>query len=208
MEQARHIVDAAQRLLATQGGFTTQELAKEADVALQTFYRYFGSKDELLLAVFEESIAEGCELMRERAAALTDPIDRLHFFITGAVKEGDLPDGDIAAMERHMTSEHYRLHQLFPEELARASQPFTDMLVPEIEAAAAAGLLAPADVERDAWFVNQLVTATFHHRAFAPDDGSPASDPEALWAFCVRALGGASCVTEQAAQRLARRAAR
>ena len=35
--------------------FTTQELVKEAGIALQTFYRYFGSKDHLHLAVIEDT---------------------------------------------------------------------------------------------------------------------------------------------------------
>ena len=55
------IVAAARRLIAERGErFTTQELVKEAGVALQTFYRIFGGKDQLLLAVFEDLIAESC----------------------------------------------------------------------------------------------------------------------------------------------------
>jgi AcrR family transcriptional regulator len=33
---------------------------KEAGVALQTFYRYFASKDELLLAVIADAMTEAC----------------------------------------------------------------------------------------------------------------------------------------------------
>ena len=59
IEQAKSMVDAARRLIAQKGErFTTQELVKEAGVALQTFYRHFEGKDQLLLAVLEESIAE------------------------------------------------------------------------------------------------------------------------------------------------------
>ncbi|WP_138985403.1 helix-turn-helix domain-containing protein, partial [Mycobacterium avium] len=49
--QVRLMLDAALRLIREKGdSFTTQELVKEAGVALQTFYRYFATKDELLLA--------------------------------------------------------------------------------------------------------------------------------------------------------------
>src|ERR1700690_4453226 len=58
IEQARVIVQAARTLINRQGDFTTQELVKEAGVALQTFYRYFQSKDQLLLALIEDMIAE------------------------------------------------------------------------------------------------------------------------------------------------------
>lgn len=187
-------VDAARRLVREKGrGFTTQELVKEAGVALQTFYRHFPGKDELLLAVLEETVAEGCAGYRERARELPDPLSRLHFYITAAVSsvlDGDQESQQFTDRESHQftTSEHYRLHQLFPEELAIADAPFTDLLIPEIREAQAAGLLAPHDVERDAWFVTQLVMAVYHHYAFATD---PAGDvAEELWQFCLAALGG------------------
>ena len=67
IEQAKAVVAAARRLIVERGDqFTTQELVKEAGVALQTFYRIFGGKDQLLLAVFEDLIAES--LRYEEAA--------------------------------------------------------------------------------------------------------------------------------------------
>ena len=62
--------------------FTLQELAKEADVALQTFYRYFSSKDQLLLALIEVMVTEACQEFEERSRTLVDPIARLRFYIT------------------------------------------------------------------------------------------------------------------------------
>ncbi len=74
----RSIVDAARRLIAERGErFTTQELVKEAGVALQTFYRLFAGKDQLLLAVFEDMIAEYCTQVEGAARDLPDPVDRL-----------------------------------------------------------------------------------------------------------------------------------
>jgi AcrR family transcriptional regulator len=37
----------------------------QADVALQTFYRYFSSWDQLLLAVIDEMISETCQMYEE-----------------------------------------------------------------------------------------------------------------------------------------------
>lgn len=43
--QVRLMLDAALRLIREKGdSFTTQELVKEAGVALQTFYRYFATR--------------------------------------------------------------------------------------------------------------------------------------------------------------------
>lgn len=188
VEQARQIVAAAQRLLEADGsGFTTQQLAKEAGVAIQTFYRYFGGKDELLLALIEETINVGCARMKARAAELDDPLDRLRLYMTASIEglEAENP-----GVTRFITTEHYRLHQIFPDELAVASRQFADLLVPEIEAAVAAGTLDPGDVDTAAWHVTQLSMATFHHYAFATPSAPLTEVADQLWSFCLRALGG------------------
>ena len=187
VEQARQIVAAAQRLLTRDAsGFTTQELIKEAGVALQTFYRYFAGKDELILAVLEETIDAGCARMEERGAELDDPLDRVRLYVTASL-EGLA--GENPGIIRFITTEHYRLHQIFPDELAAASYRFTQMLVPEVEAAVATGQLTTENVEDDAWHVTQVSMATFHHFAFVTPTQPIEVVAEKLWAFCARALG-------------------
>jgi TetR/AcrR family transcriptional regulator len=191
IEQAKAIVGAARRLIAERGArFTTQELVKEAGVALQTFYRLFPGKDQLLLAVFEDMIAESCAYYESAARQLPDPVARLRFYVTEALQS--LSGDDAGIGPRFVTAEHWRLHQLFPKEMSSATQPFTDLVARQLELAAAEGLLAPRDPQRDAWFVTELVMAVFHHYAFAdtPPDMRAISDE--LWAFCHAALGGAN----------------
>jgi AcrR family transcriptional regulator len=138
IEQAKAMVDAARRLVAQKGErFTTQELVKEAGVALQTFYRHF---------------------------------------------EGP----------RFITAEHWRLHQLYPEEMAYATKPVTDLFLREIRAAEARGLLHPADPERAAWLMTKLIMGAFHHYAFATTDQGAATVADDVWAFCLRGLNGGS----------------
>src|SRR5579859_7792774 len=66
------VVTTARQLLLEQGseGFTIQELADRAGVAVQTFYRYFRTKDELLLVVFEDLLHEGTDRLRQAAIPL------------------------------------------------------------------------------------------------------------------------------------------
>jgi AcrR family transcriptional regulator len=189
IEQAQEIVAAARRLITVRGDqFTTQELVKEAGVALQTFYRIFESKDRLLLAVFEDLIAESCVDYERAAEALPDPIARLHFYVTVTV--GSVSEASYGIGPRFVTAEHWRLHQLFPEEMAQATQHFTDLVQRQLVAAGEQGLLQPSDPERDAWYVTKLVMAVFHHYAYAESDADPAAIGEELWDFCLRALGG------------------
>ncbi len=137
--------------------------------------------------MLEETIDAGCTRMEERGAELGDPLDRIRLYVTAAL-EGLV--GENPGVTRFITAEHYRLHQIFPDELAAASYRFTEMLVPEIEAAVAAGQLTSTDVEDDAWYVTQVSMATFHHYSFVTPKEPIDVVAERLWSFCLRALGG------------------
>ena len=73
------------RDLATEGDFTVKQVADRAGIAVQTVYRHFGSKDELVLAVLEESLAVGCDYISEVTDAITDPLDRSEQIIRIAI---------------------------------------------------------------------------------------------------------------------------
>jgi AcrR family transcriptional regulator len=185
VEQAASIVAAALRLIEAKGpSFTTQELIKEAGIALQTFYRYFAGKDALLLAVIEDVIEGSCTAFREQAGALADPVERLRFYVTTTVEALDAPSGGPS----FITSEHFRLQTLYPAEVSQATQPFTDLLVEEIREAMAEDLLHPRDPEYAAWLITQLTMAVFHHYDCAGLDEPTDRIAEKLWEFCFAAL--------------------
>jgi TetR/AcrR family transcriptional regulator len=188
VQQVRVILDAAHRLIRERGdAFTTQELAKEAQVALQTFYRYFATKDELLLSVLGDVVAVGTADQAKAARDLPDPVARLRYYIMSALDPFD-GEGDDAAAARFVVSAHWRLQRLFPNEVADAMRPFADLLLHEINAGIDAGLLRPANPERAAWLINELVRSVFHHYAYASD--KPLTIREDLWQFCLTALRG------------------
>jgi TetR/AcrR family transcriptional regulator len=181
------MLDAALRLIREKGdSFTTQELVKEAGVALQTFYRYFASKDELLLAVIADAMSEACTRWADDARKLRDPVARLRFYITNIIDVLD-SEGGGGGTARFVVSTHWRLHRVFPDELAEAEKPFVDLLLGEINAGVKAGLLAPANPEWAAWFIAELVRSVYHYYAYAPRQ---ADVKEHLWQFCLTALGG------------------
>jgi TetR/AcrR family transcriptional regulator len=189
--QVRQMLDAAGRLISAKGDeFTTQELCAEAGVALQTFYRYFASKDELLLAVIGDAMTDACEHWTEAAAELPDPLTRLRYFITSTLDRLG-GDGDGAATARFIVSTRWRLHRNYAEELAEAEKPFVDLLRGEVNAAIEVGLLNPPDPEWDPWFLAELARSVFHFYAFAPRlEGELELVKERLWRFCLTALGG------------------
>ena len=188
------MLDAARRLIDAKGDeFTTQELVAEAGVALQTFYRYFASKDELLLAVIGDAMTDACERWAEAAAELPDPLARLRYYLTSTLER---LDGATVPTRRRPGSSSRRAGGCIAthaKELAEAEKPFVDLLRAEVNAAIEAGLLNPPDPEWDPWFLAELARSVFHFYAFAPHaDGELDLVKERLWRFCLTALGGAA----------------
>ncbi|OBF95626.1 TetR family transcriptional regulator [Mycobacterium sp. 852002-51152_SCH6134967] len=192
-KQVRQMLDAARRLIAAKGDeFTTGELVAEAGVALQTFYRYFGSKDELLLAVIGDAMTEACERWSAVADEVPDPLSRLRFYLTATLERlnGDRRN---AAMARFVVSTRWRLHRQFPEELAEAEKPFVDLLRGAVADAVTAGQLSPPDPEWDPWFLGELIRSVYHYYAFVEHDSAELElATQRLWHFSLAALGGAA----------------
>jgi AcrR family transcriptional regulator len=182
------MVEATRALIALKGSnFTTQEVVKKAGVSLQTLYRYFPGKDQLILAVFEHLTEERS---REHEASLSDidnPLERLRLFVESTFEP--VTTEDRAREVLFMATEHWRLERLYPEELDRATSSFTRMVQREIEAAVAAGLVDSEDPESDAWLISQLVRAVYHSYAFATSASADTDATARLWAFCLKALG-------------------
>ena len=138
-KQVRVMLDAARRLIREKDDFTTQDLIIEAGVSLQTFYRYFASKDELLLALIADAMTEACDRWTKAAADIPDPMDRLRFYITAPLEWFDA-DSDEGAGMRFIVSTHWHLHRKFPNELAEAGKPLVDLVL--AHPIASAGLIA------------------------------------------------------------------
>ncbi|NUU26347.1 MAG: TetR/AcrR family transcriptional regulator [Streptomycetaceae bacterium] len=189
VQQMSAITRAAYRLIREKGtAFTTQDLSKEAGLALQTIYRHFTGKDQILLAVVEEVIADQSALLAAAARELPDPVARLRFYVTSTLDS--LRGESDHSGPQFITAEHWRLHQLFPDDMAHASQPFGDLVERELREAVELGLLRSHDPAADAWFVMKLVMSVYHHYAFATAKEPIDDIARQLWSFCLTALGG------------------
>jgi TetR/AcrR family transcriptional regulator len=184
MQRAQQIVDAARRLIEAGGDFTTHQLVREAGIAIQTLYKHFASKDEVMVAVLEDVIGQSVDQLRERGAAIRDPVERLRFYVFSII--GSL-DGQ---SNRFIPAEHWRLVQLYPDEVEHARQPVADLFHAALREARDQGLLAPADAEHAAAMTNQLLLAEYHAHAFARSRASTEVIATKLWAFLLPAYGG------------------
>src|SRR5436305_4545838 len=82
--RVQRFIDAALELLSVSApgeDFTVQDVVEKSGQSLRSFYQYFGGKQELLLALFEESVRSTADELRGRIEDEKDPRDRLHRFV-------------------------------------------------------------------------------------------------------------------------------
>src|SRR4249919_33599 len=81
-ERVQRFLDAAFELIDEKGTteFTIQEVVERSKQSLRGFYEFFEGKDELVLALFEETLREAAADITAAVDAETDPLERLHVF--------------------------------------------------------------------------------------------------------------------------------
>jgi TetR/AcrR family fatty acid metabolism transcriptional regulator len=81
-DKRRHILDAAVEVFAQTGFHKSRvsDVARAANVADGTIYLYFKSKDEILLSIFEEAMAEMIDAVEAKLAPIEDPFEQLRTF--------------------------------------------------------------------------------------------------------------------------------
>src|SRR5690242_12369588 len=80
--RVQRFLDAAFELVDEKGSteFTIQEVVDRSKQSLRSFYEYFDGKDELVLALFEETVREAVADIEAAVAAETEPLPRLRAF--------------------------------------------------------------------------------------------------------------------------------
>ena len=183
---ATRIVNAAIAIsMETDGSsFSVQQVADRADVALQTFYRHFGSKDALLLALLEEFLRTSVEPLREKALLSDDPVEQLKILITDAVRVRNEAPGYGLAVVR----DHFRLLEQFPMEVERATAHYTNLLISTMNNAQDAGKLKSPDIPSDAVLITNLVLYNYHRIRLGAIKREPSEVADRVWDMCRRAL--------------------
>ncbi|OLD39840.1 MAG: hypothetical protein AUI57_01770 [Candidatus Rokubacteria bacterium 13_1_40CM_2_68_8] len=78
-DKPQQIIDAAIRVFARGGYYNSRvsDIAREAGIASGTIYLYFKTKDEILVTLFREKMAEWVALVRREIAAERDPLAKI-----------------------------------------------------------------------------------------------------------------------------------
>jgi TetR/AcrR family transcriptional regulator len=184
---AELMVSAAWELVDEDIDFTVKDVAERAGVALQTFYRHFGSKDELLLAMLEEGMSEGAISMAAAAAKLEGPIERLRYLVKFPIEQDYAAAGALRRLQWR-ARERQRISQRFPEAVDEVHEPYRGNLANAIAAAAEAGLLQSANPVLDATCIQYLVLTMTHLVWGGGTHETPESTAEAVWHLCWNGL--------------------
>jgi AcrR family transcriptional regulator len=192
-ERVQRFLDAAFELVDEKGSteFTIQEVVDRSKQSLRSFYEYFDGKDELVLALFEETVREAVADIEAAVAAETEPLPRLRAFaITlhewcdpdeSSRKRGRHKRRPISEYSSHLAANH-------ADRVRAALRPQTRLLRELVAAAAEAGAIQVDDPRRAAALVQQTVMYSgFGNRLV--DNPQRKLDAEATWNFCLHGLG-------------------
>jgi AcrR family transcriptional regulator len=188
IDRGSSLIRAAAKLLEKSNGdgFTVQDVADEAGQSLRTLYQYFESKDDLLLAVFEETQRTYAGMIRTAIEDLTDPLDRLAGALLAAVR---MPEFVGTGVDRGLSRLSVKLSEVEPSLVARSREPVT-ALIRELVAAAAEHVRLAADDPGVATYMLMALKSTFiTSRTLGSTFGVPLPEPTALVAFCLAGLG-------------------
>lgn len=91
-----------------------REILAEAGLSTQAFYRYFTSKDELMLALLDEGRRRLLSTLQHRMQRSTTPAEQVRAWIQGVLAQAS--NTAAATRTRPWVTSEQRLSELFPEE--------------------------------------------------------------------------------------------
>jgi AcrR family transcriptional regulator len=175
-------VRAAMELLDETGGlaFTVQDVVDRSKLSLRSFYQTFASKDDLLLALFEECVARAAEWQRSRMAKHDDPIEQIEVFLT-SLWTGKLSPPVVRTLALYTLT----LSATRPSDLAHALEPQLAVLLEAVERGIASGQVRD-DIEsrRLAEILLHTGNAAVHTTILHTGSESPAD----VWSFCLSGI--------------------
>ncbi|HEY1738916.1 MAG TPA: TetR/AcrR family transcriptional regulator [Acidimicrobiia bacterium] len=183
-EQSDRLVASAIELIVERGNtdFTVQDVVDHSRISIRTFYRFFASKDDLLIAVHHTIIEiEVVPRLEAHCDEVTDPVLRIRRYIEGVF---DLVSHALP-VARALTVYYYRLAESRPADLEVAEQPQLDLLVALLRAAPTREGI---DAEHTAVLIHRMLLGVVH-MGILGSQSSAATDVDDVWQLCAHGLG-------------------
>lgn len=203
VSRSDRFIQTATEILGETGrtDFTVQELVERSKTSLRSFYQHFSSKDELLLALFEEIIAISTAQWRVEVDQLEDEVAGLHLLVNKIYGRTGKDVG--AGINRALSVYHLQLAESRSVEYARVLSPIREIILELISAGVANGKFrTDVPAETLAVITVQTLVGAGHMSALGAEFTGGHLDSEDLWHFV---LGGLTASGEQPAVKRSRR---
>src|SRR3954447_2597167 len=195
MSRSDRFIEVAMELLGETGrtDFTVQELVERSKTSLRSFYQHFGSKDELLLALFEEVIRISSAEWRRGGQGQDDCVAGLESLVLTMYAQAI--DQSMGGVSRALTSYHLQLAESRPSDYARVLTPMKDLILELVDAGVREGKFRDdIDPETLAMILMQTLVAAAHMHALGAYLTGDPLDAERLWAFCLGGLTSTAAI--------------
>jgi AcrR family transcriptional regulator len=198
--RVQRFIDAALDLLSEAGpgrDFTVQDVVERSGQSLRSFYQHFGGKQELLLALFEESVRLTAEDLYRRIEEEDDPLERLRRFVVEYYKLCR-PNAKVRGRKRApLALAEFAQHLLTAnsEEATRAFAPLVSLFTEVFDEAVAAGVVRGDLAKRRTVGV---ILETIMFNSFSSTIGGSISKADAdesadeLWELILNGVGSGS----------------
>ena len=189
----QRFLEAAFELIDEKGTteFTIQEVIDRSKQSLRSFYEYFDTKDELVLALFEETVRDAGRDIRTAVDAESDPLARLRTFAIRLHEwcdPGEAPRKRGAHHRRAISEMSMRLAGDHSTRVLAALSPVSRLLSELVDAAADAGAIHVADTRRAAALLQQTVLYSWFGNRLV-ENPKLRLTAEETWQFCLHGLG-------------------
>ena len=186
---ADDLVEAARALMWESGApvFTVTQVVAAAGTSLKSFYRCFDSKDELLVALFDDDARSGAEAL---AAAVDAPgrSGRPGALRGGGRCSGSSPSTAGSPMPPPSSASTCDWPSRGPTELRAVLQPFVDIFEVELDNAGQPRARSTRTMPGATPARCSIWSCPTSTPSLPPDRRPPADVADDLWAFCAAAL--------------------
>jgi AcrR family transcriptional regulator len=167
--------------------FTVHQVVARSKTSLRAFYQHFGSKDELLLALLEEIMAQSTQTWRDETADLNGT-DALRLVIERASAQPRTHTQE--GINRALTLYNQHLAETRPQDSARVLSPLYQLIRDILgRGIAERAFRADLDVDQTAAIITQTILSALRMHSLGADLTGTPVEAGHLLEFFVRGIG-------------------
>ena len=185
--EMRRIMDATYDYIERTGSLepSLRDILGHCGLSTQGFYRYFRSKDELMLVLLDDGRRRLVDYLSQRMGDADSPSAKIRAWIEGVLAQASHKRA--ASRTRPFAANEDRLAELFPEEQRESMDLLMGLLIEPLDQAHSA-LSSPEGSGADAEAIYRLVFGVLRGHLILRTRPS-ASELEHVVRFCLRGAG-------------------